>query len=168
MCHGRRSWAPHPAGVACKPLHASAQLTPCPLHGPLPSFQVRASSPACRSTDPKALVGHNFARCNFAGPRLENGQLSRCARGRQGWWHGDEAAGWLAACSCHPPTRVCAPCFSTDSWWVLDLGPRHSLICNYYTLRHDASTDFLRSWVLQVGAAVVLLRMACRAQTFRR
>jgi hypothetical protein len=38
---------------------------------------VRASSPACRSTDPKALAGHGFARCNFAGPRMEGGQLSR-------------------------------------------------------------------------------------------
>lgn len=74
-------------------------------------LQVRASSPACRSTDPKALAGNNFARCNFAGPRMENGQLS--------------------------------------SWWVLDLGPEHRLICNHYTLRHDGSTDFLRSWVLQ-------------------
>ena len=36
------------------------------------------------------------------------------------------------------------------SWWVLDLGPEHRLICNHYTLRHDGSTDFLRSWVLQV------------------
>lgn len=40
------------------------------------------------------------------------------------------------------------------SWWVLDLGPAHQLICNHYTLRHDASTDFLRSWVLQVGAGM--------------
>lgn len=46
--------------------------TPC-----LQSSQVRASSPACRSTDPKALVGAGFARCNFAGPRMEDGQLSR-------------------------------------------------------------------------------------------
>jgi hypothetical protein len=33
----------------------------------------------------------------------------------------------------------------------MDLGPHHRLICNHYTLRHDASADFLRSWVLQVG-----------------
>ena len=47
---------------------------------PFPSLsQVRASSPACRSTDPKALVGAGFARCNFAGPRMEDGQLSRWA-----------------------------------------------------------------------------------------
>ncbi|KAL4459024.1 hypothetical protein ABPG75_013889 [Micractinium tetrahymenae] len=74
-------------------------------------LQVRASSPACRSTDPRAVVGNNFARCNFAGPRMENGQPA--------------------------------------SWWVLDLGPEHQLICNCYTLRHDGSADFLRSWVLQ-------------------
>lgn len=42
-----------------------------------PYTQVRASSPACRSTDPRALAGSSFARCNFAGPRVEGGQLSR-------------------------------------------------------------------------------------------
>lgn len=36
------------------------------------------------------------------------------------------------------------------SWWVVDLGHRHSLVPNYYTLRHDGSSDFLRNWVLQV------------------
>ncbi|KAK9794943.1 hypothetical protein WJX73_004115 [Symbiochloris irregularis] len=35
------------------------------------------------------------------------------------------------------------------SWWSLDLGPAHRLACNYYTLRHDASVAYLRSWVLQ-------------------
>lgn len=35
----------------------------------------------------------------------------------------------------------------------MDLGPQHQLICNHYTLRQDASTDFLRSWVLQVGCS---------------
>ena len=41
---------------------------------------VRASSPACRNTDPRAIVGHTYLHNNFAGPRLENGQLSRCAQ----------------------------------------------------------------------------------------
>ena len=36
------------------------------------------------------------------------------------------------------------------SWWSLDLGQHHRLACNYYTLRHDASSAFLRNWVLQV------------------
>eukprot|EP00887_Chlorella_sp_A99_P006709 scaffold3.g6709.t1 len=74
-------------------------------------LQARASSPACRGTDPRALVSGAFLRTNFAGPRLEGGQPS--------------------------------------SWWLLDLGGDHSLIANYYTLRHDGSSDFLRSWILQ-------------------
>ena len=37
----------------------------------------------------------------------------------------------------------------------MDLGPERRLICTHYTLRHDASSDFLRSWVLQVGAVLV-------------
>lgn len=79
-------------------------------------LQVRASSPACRGTDPRALVSGAFARTNCAGPRMEGGQLS--------------------------------------SWWLLDLGEEHSLIVNHYSLRADGSTDFLRSWILQVGAAL--------------
>jgi len=35
------------------------------------------------------------------------------------------------------------------AWWQLDLGPRHRLACNHYTLRHDASAAYARSWVLQ-------------------
>ncbi len=77
--------------------------------------QVRASSPSCRNTDPKAVVSGLFLRNNFAGPRYEDGQL--------------------------------------QSWWLVDLGPGHRLIINYYTLRHDGSQDFLRNWVLEVGCA---------------
>ena len=78
-------------------------------------MQVRASSPSCRNTDPKAVVSGLFLRNNFAGPRYEDGQL--------------------------------------QSWWLVDLGPGHRLIINYYTLRHDGSQDFLRNWVLEVGCA---------------
>lgn len=35
------------------------------------------------------------------------------------------------------------------AWWQLDLGARHRLACNHYTLRHDASPAFPRSWALQ-------------------
>ncbi len=38
-----------------------------------------------------------------------------------------------------------------STWWQLDLGPAHALVCNYYTLRHDASANFLRSWAFQVA-----------------
>lgn len=37
-----------------------------------------------------------------------------------------------------------------QTWWQLDLGPACKLTCNYYTLRHDGSQDFLRNWKLQV------------------
>ena len=37
-----------------------------------------------------------------------------------------------------------------QTWWQLDLGPGCKLTCNYYTLRHDGSQDFLRNWKLQV------------------
>ena len=52
----------------------------------------------------------------------------------------------------HPTLLLLLCCCS---WWVLDLGPEHQLICNHYTLRHDGSHDFLRSWVLQVRLGVV-------------
>lgn len=74
---------------------------------------VKASSPSCRSTDPKGLAGHQFLRTNFAGPAYEGGRLV--------------------------------------SWWLLDLGERHRLVCNYYSMRHDGSQAFARSWVLQAS-----------------
>lgn len=35
------------------------------------------------------------------------------------------------------------------TWWMVDLGPQHRLICNYYTMRQDGSQDFVRNWVMQ-------------------
>lgn len=35
------------------------------------------------------------------------------------------------------------------SWWMVDIGQDHQLMCNYYTVRQDGSTAFMRSWVLQ-------------------
>uniref|UniRef100_A0ACD5XXC3 Uncharacterized protein n=1 Tax=Avena sativa TaxID=4498 RepID=A0ACD5XXC3_AVESA len=35
------------------------------------------------------------------------------------------------------------------SWWMVDIGQDHQLMCNYYTVRQDGSTMFMRSWVLQ-------------------
>lgn len=73
---------------------------------------VRASSPSCRHTDPKAVVGRQPLHTNYAGPRcLESGALR--------------------------------------AWWALDLGPQHRLVCNHYSLRHDASGAFPRAWALQ-------------------
>ncbi|KAF5828541.1 hypothetical protein DUNSADRAFT_17460 [Dunaliella salina] len=36
-----------------------------------------------------------------------------------------------------------------DTWWLVDLGAAHTLSPTHYTIRHDASEDFVRSWVLQ-------------------
>lgn len=76
-------------------------------------IEVKASSPAARHTDPRALVSGHFLRTSYAWPRFEGG---------------------------HPMT-----------WWAVDLGEGNRLMCNYYTVRHDGSQDFMRSWVLQVG-----------------
>ncbi|XP_049362808.1 BTB/POZ domain-containing protein At2g30600 [Solanum verrucosum] len=35
------------------------------------------------------------------------------------------------------------------SWWMVDIGPDHQLMCNYYTLRQDGSRAFIRRWNLQ-------------------
>jgi len=51
-----------------------------------------------------------------------------------------------------------------STWWQLDLGPAHALVCNYYTLRHDASANFLRSWAFQVGRQRLLFAVvSCAA-----
>lgn len=43
-----------------------------------------------------------------------------------------------------------------QTWWQVDLGARHSLTCNYYTLRQDGSQDCVRNWIMQVGDFVFL------------
>ncbi|CAI9259450.1 unnamed protein product [Lactuca saligna] len=35
------------------------------------------------------------------------------------------------------------------SWWMIDLGLDHQLMCNYYTLRQDGSKAFVRYWNFQ-------------------
>ncbi|KAF8410311.1 hypothetical protein HHK36_002838 [Tetracentron sinense] len=35
------------------------------------------------------------------------------------------------------------------AWWMVDIGQDHQLMCNYYTLRQDGSTAYIRSWALQ-------------------
>ncbi|KAG7573113.1 SKP1/BTB/POZ domain superfamily [Arabidopsis suecica] len=36
-----------------------------------------------------------------------------------------------------------------SSWWMVDLGEDHQLMCNYYTFRQDGSRAFARSWKFQ-------------------
>ncbi|KAL3505492.1 hypothetical protein ACH5RR_035333 [Cinchona calisaya] len=35
------------------------------------------------------------------------------------------------------------------SWWMVDIGTGHQLMCNYYTLRQDGSMAFMRYWNFQ-------------------
>ncbi|KAI4317032.1 hypothetical protein L6164_024944 [Bauhinia variegata] len=37
------------------------------------------------------------------------------------------------------------------AWWMVDLGQDHQLMCNYYTLRQDGSTAFVRCWNFQAS-----------------
>ena len=48
--------------------------------------------------------------------------------------------------------RINMACPNRDGeiWWQADLGVRHSLACNYYTVRADASGNFPHDWELQV------------------
>ncbi|PRQ27348.1 putative chromatin remodeling & transcription regulator BTB-POZ family [Rosa chinensis] len=36
-----------------------------------------------------------------------------------------------------------------NTWWMVDIGADHQLICNYYTLRHDGSRAYMRYWNFQ-------------------
>ncbi|CAD5319962.1 unnamed protein product [Arabidopsis thaliana] len=36
-----------------------------------------------------------------------------------------------------------------SSWWMVDLGEEHQLMCNYYTFRQDGSRAFTRFWKFQ-------------------
>lgn len=92
------------------------------------ALDIKASSPPSRYTDPKALVSGQFLNTSFAGPRYIRTPQQPAAAGAS-----------AAAAAATPST-----------WWQLDLGPQHRLLCNYYTIRHDGSQDgFVRSWVLQ-------------------
>lgn len=46
--------------------------------------------------------------------------------------------------------NVARPRRDGETWWMVDLGPQHRLMCNYYTMRHDASPNYPCSWALQV------------------
>jgi len=56
------------------------------------------------------------------------------------------------ALTSHKFVRVNTACPNRDGdvWWQIDLGMHHSLACNYYTVRADASGILLHEWELQV------------------
>ncbi|XVE56276.1 hypothetical protein DITRI_Ditri03aG0225600 [Diplodiscus trichospermus] len=35
------------------------------------------------------------------------------------------------------------------AWWMVDIGQDHQLVCNYYTLRQDGSSAYIRFWKFQ-------------------
>ncbi|CAL9106583.1 unnamed protein product [Musa textilis] len=37
----------------------------------------------------------------------------------------------------------------SSAWWMVDIGHDHQLMCNYYTLRQDGSSTYIRSWAFQ-------------------
>ncbi|WOL18186.1 BTB/POZ domain-containing protein [Canna indica] len=37
----------------------------------------------------------------------------------------------------------------SSTWWMVDIGQDHQLMCNYYTLRQDGSSTYMRSWAFQ-------------------
>eukprot|EP01023_Acetabularia_acetabulum_P007147 TRINITY_DN13038_c0_g1_i4.p1 TRINITY_DN13038_c0_g1~~TRINITY_DN13038_c0_g1_i4.p1 ORF type:complete len:559 (-),score=51.13 TRINITY_DN13038_c0_g1_i4:168-1844(-) len=47
--------------------------------------------------------------------------------------------------------EVCfaSPDESGDTWWQIDLGPQHLMVCDYYCLRQDSSHNFATHWQLQ-------------------
>ncbi|KAJ4770586.1 BTB/POZ domain-containing protein [Rhynchospora pubera] len=52
---------------------------------------------------------------------------------------------YQATCLAGPRTEDGRNC----SWWMVDLGRDHQLMCNYYTVRQDGSANFMRFWAFQ-------------------
>jgi hypothetical protein len=96
------------------------------------AVDIKASSPPSRHTDAKAIVSGQFLNTSFAGPRYVRPAAAAAA--------GSASLATAERADSTPST-----------WWQLDLGPQHRLLCNYYVMRHDGSHEgFVRSWVLQV------------------
>jgi hypothetical protein len=96
----------------------------------------------------QALVSGQFLNTSFAGPRYIRAPQQPAA---------STAAAAVAA-------AAAAAAALPSTWWQLDLGPQHRLLCNYYTIRHDGSQDgFVRSWVLQVTGDLLGLEATATA-----
>lgn len=49
-------------------------------------------------------------------------------------------------------TSFAGPCIDggqMSAWWKVDLGKDQQLLCNYYTVRQDSSSSFMRHWSLE-------------------
>lgn len=74
--------------------------------------QVRASSPSCRYTDPKALLSGHFLRTNRAGPRYEAGH---------------PVTWWLLDLGTQSLSHFCLPINIIGLWAASSRAARHSL-----------------------------------------
>ena len=100
-------------------------------------ISVTASSPACRHTDPAAILSEAFTRVNFAGApsRAEGSENGRRCGDRE-------------TTTTPPASPRGRPSFA-GGWWCFDLGARRTLACSHYVMRHDGSARFPRDWVLE-------------------
>lgn len=80
----------------------------------------------------QALVSGQFLNTSFAGPRYVR-------------------APPVSTGPAPGPGTTTSSRAAPSTWWQLDLGPQHRLLCNYYVIRHDGSQEgYARSWSLQV------------------
>jgi hypothetical protein len=92
----------------------------------------------------QALVSGQFINTSFAGPRYVRTPAPTLQPSPAALLAGH---GSSSSSSSQPST-----------WWQLDLGPQHRLLCNYYVIRHDGSQEgFARSWALQVRVSATQL-----------
>lgn len=103
--------------------------------------------PSAASHAAQALVSGQFLNTSFAGPRYV--RLPPSATTSSGTSIGSSSGSGS----------------TPSTWWQLDLGPKHRLLCNYYCIRHDGSHEgFARSWALQVGGAAAATHKLCVAR----
>jgi hypothetical protein len=101
-------------------------------------------SASCVWASMQALVSGQFLNTSFAGPRYVR------------------APPVATGAASGPGTTSSSSRATPSTWWQLDLGPQHRLLCNYYVIRHDGSQEgYARSWSLQV-------RDMCQPHTMRQ
>jgi len=113
------------------PAESHARSVTCGSHA--------ASQLPCVVSAVQAIVSGQFLNTSFAGPRyVREPAVQPVAAGAEG-------ASGSSSSSSSSSRRT------PSTWWQLDLGPQHRLLCNYYVIRHDGSNEgFVRSWALQV------------------
>jgi hypothetical protein len=122
-------------------VHSECLACACPCFG---THSCADNPPNCLACV-QALASGQFINTSFAGPRYVRApptpQPSPAAL----------LAGHVSSSSSSGQPQP-------STWWQLDLGPQHRLLCNYYVIRHDGSQEgFARSWALQVRTCATAL-----------